>query len=68
MPLLNEAAPTEETATEEEEEVVMPVGGVDTGGGGTAGLERTSLLIAGGLALVVGAAGLALAARRPARD
>ena len=46
----------------------MPTGGVDTGGGGTAGVEHTGLLLAGGLALTVGAGGLLLLGRRVARS
>lgn len=41
-----------------------PQGGVATGGGSTSGVEHAGLLLAGGLALTVGAGGLTLAARR----
>lgn len=44
----------------------MPVGGVGTGGGGTAGVENLGLIAAGGLALTVGAGGLILARRQGA--
>lgn len=45
----------------------MPVGGVETGGGGTAGFEHAELLLAGGLALTVGIGGILLNSRRRAR-
>lgn len=44
----------------------MPVGGVETGGEGTLGVERPELFAAGGLGLLV-AAGAVTLARRPAR-
>jgi LPXTG-motif cell wall-anchored protein len=47
----------------------MPEGGVATGAGGTAGdNDNAELLLAGGVVLTVGAAGVLLIGRRNARD
>jgi hypothetical protein len=46
----------------------MPVGGVDAGGGGTAGVESLGLLVLGGMALAGAAAGTVLILRRRAQE
>jgi glucose/arabinose dehydrogenase len=46
----------------------MPVGGVDAGGGSTAGVEHRGLLLLGGVALAGAAASAVLSRRRRAED
>lgn len=60
------ADPVAEGGDEDEDQMVAPEGGVATGGGATAGVENDGVLVAGGLAFTVGAAGLLIARRENA--
>ena len=58
---------TSDDGVAEDDDAVVPEGGVDTGAGGTAGVESEGLLVLGGVA-VAGAAALVLYRRRFASD